>query len=205
MSEQAAEVDNDPYPSEAPKPTGRIFDDAAAREAHFKAGVAWFERHPEKGYRSPTRVPDVGEAPVQPSGPQQNVDDAALLEATRADAFKRFGVSNSQVNKLLFQMQGDVLAGKRIAVDDYAAAFAEAVATPETRREAAAIAEAQQHVSEDGFIDSAKLPKHVTRGYQLPAGEYHLEQTADLLKFAEAKGVSQDIVNAFLEYQAGGQ
>jgi len=188
-----------------PAKTGNPRTDSAALHAYEKQTAAWFEKNPEKGYVNHTAVAN---APVdaRPAATTLNADDAALVRETQADAYARFGAQgNSQVNALVAKMYEDLHSGKRIDRDAYAAQFKEAVATPQSRAEAAAIAELQKHVGADGFVSHDKLTREMRRGYALPAGEYHAEQTVELLKFAQANNVSQDVVDAFVRWQDGGQ
>lgn len=179
------------------KPTGDARADSRAQHDHFHALVKYFDANPSKGLKRD----DVGNTVSAAPAVTPNADDAALVEATHADAFKRFNGNNPQVNAVIARMYTDLHAGRALDRDAISAAFGEAIATPESRREAAAMAEAQQHVSEDGFIASEHLPRHVTRGYQLPHGEFHLQQTAELLKFAADNNVDQATVDAFIAWQ----
>lgn len=187
------------YPVKTPGMDARAYSKALAE--HAKAGEAYFTRYPERGYRDPNHVPGVGEAPA-PAAPKVDANDQALLDATRADAWKKFGATgNSKVNELLFRMQGDVLAGKKLDTAGYGAEFAKAIETPESRATAKAVDTLAKAIDSDGNVAHNAIPRELMHGFSLPPGIYEAETTIALLKTAADLGLTDDQVAKYIELQ----
>lgn len=190
----------DEYPAYPVKTPGmNAFAYSKALAEHHKAGVAWMERHPEKGYRqheTGSTVSVAAPAAVTAADP----DDLAQLQRLQAQALK--GPMNPQVNKLIFDGFVKLQKGERLDMEALEQQWSAATATKADHDTAKAIEAFTPLIAADGSAEGGQIPAQLRSGYDLPKGQrFAVEETVRLLATAKQLGLRQDQVDEFIRLQ----
>lgn len=180
------------------KPTGDARADSRAQHDHFHALVKYFDANPSKGLTRDEVGNTVSAAPaVAP-----NADDAELVKATHADAFKRFNGNNPQVNAIVDRMYQDLHSGKPLDRQALSAAFSAAIQTPDSLADRAALDDLSKVLDADGGVRADQIPQRLLGDYTLPKDRvYDAESTVAGLKLARQMNLTQDQLDAYLAAQ----